>query len=97
MAHEKSGGVNMPNIKSQEKRVITNDKRRLANAKQKTKIKTAVKAVKAAVEANDKDAANVAYATASKYLDQAITSNVYHKNFVSRKKSRLAKAVNSIA
>lgn len=87
----------MPNIKSQEKRVITNDKRRLANAKQKTRIRSAIKAVNAAVEAKDKDAALAAYATASKYLDQSITSNVYHKNLVSRKKSRLAKAINAIA
>ncbi|OCN03683.1 30S ribosomal protein S20 [Erysipelotrichaceae bacterium MTC7] len=86
----------MPNIKSQKKRVITNDKKRLANASQKTKIKTAIKAVASAVEANDKDAAAKAYAEASKQLDRSITSNIHHKNYVSRQKARLAKAVNSV-
>lgn len=87
----------MPNIKSQKKRVITNDKRHLANASQKTKLKTSIKAVKTAVEANDKDAATKAYAVASKNLDKAVSSKIYHKNYASRQKSRLAKAVNAIA
>lgn len=87
----------MPNIKSQEKRVITNDKRHLANASQKTQLKSALKAVAVAVEANDKDAATKAYAVASKNLDRAVTSKIYHKNYASRQKSRLAKAINAIA
>jgi len=87
----------MPNIKSQKKRVITNDKRHLANASQKTRLKSAIKAVITAVEANDKDAAQVAYGVASKHLDKAVSSKIYHKNYAARQKSRLAKAINAIA
>ncbi|MDF9823866.1 small subunit ribosomal protein S20 [Breznakia sp. PF5-3] len=86
----------MPNIKSQKKRVITNDKRHLANASQKTQLRSAIKAVKVAVEANDKAAATEAYALASKNLDKAVSSKIYHKNYASRQKSRLAKAINAI-
>ncbi len=86
----------MPNIKSQKKRVLTNDKRHLANAAQKSKLKTSIKAVLAAVDAKDKDAAVAAYAEASKQLDKATASNIHHKNYASRQKSRLSKAVNNI-
>ena len=87
----------MPNIKSQKKRVITNDKRHLANAAQKSRLKTAIKAVLKAVEANDKSAATSAYAEACKQLDKSVAKNIHHKNYASRQKSRLAKAVNKIA
>ncbi|MFV0382235.1 MAG: 30S ribosomal protein S20 [Breznakia sp.] len=86
----------MPNIKQQKKRVITNNKKNLVNAAQKTKLRTAIKAVHSAIEENDAQAATKAYALASKYLDQAVTSKLYHKNYVSRQKSRLALAVNAI-
>lgn len=87
----------MPNIKSQKKRVKTNNKRNLAAASQKTRLKSSIKAVLQAVEANDKEAANVAYNTASSKLDKAVTSGIHHKNYAQRQKSRLSKAVNSIA
>ncbi|MDD4642334.1 MAG: 30S ribosomal protein S20, partial [Erysipelotrichaceae bacterium] len=32
----------------------------------------------------------------SSKLDKSITSNIHHKNYVSRQKARLSKAVNSI-
>ena len=87
----------MPNIKSQKKRVLTNNKRNLVVTAQKTAVKTAIKKVLAAVEAKDKEAAVNAYNEVSSKLDAAITSGIYHKNYVSRQKSRLSKAVNSIA
>ena len=91
-----NGGVGMSNIKSQKKRALTNEKRRTANVSERTAVKTAIKKVVAAVKANDKEAAVKAYNEANSVLDKASTKHIKKKNYVSRQKSRLAKAVNSI-
>jgi len=86
----------MANIKSQKKRALTNLKRQNAKAGEKSELKTAIKKVLTAVEANDKDAAVKAYNEANKDLDKALVNNIKKKNYVARQKSRLALAVNSI-
>ena len=86
----------MANIKSQKKRALTNEKRRTAHVSERTAVKTAIKKVVAAVKANDKEAAVKAYNEANSVLDKASTKHIKKKNYVSRQKSRLAKAVNSI-
>ena len=55
----------MPQIQSQKKRVKTNNKRNLAVNAQKSALKTAIKNVLSAVEANDKEAAVAALNTAN--------------------------------
>lgn len=87
----------MPQIQSQKKRVLTNNKRNLAVSAQKSALKTAIKAVLAAVEANDKEAAAKAYSVACSKLDKAVAKGIHHKNYASRQKSRLSKAINGIA
>ena len=87
----------MPNIKSQKKRVLTNNKRNASNSSARTELKTAIKNVIAAVDANDKEAAVKAYNVASSKLDKAITSGLHHKNFAARQKARLRNAINKIA
>ena len=87
----------MPNIKSQKKRVITNDKRNLVVASQKSRLRTAIKDVVVAIEANDKETAVKAYNVANSYLDKAVSDKIFKKNYASRQKSRLSKAINSIA
>lgn len=87
----------MPNIKSQKKRVLTNNKKHLANASQRSELKTAIKRVIEAVEKGDKEAAVAAYNIANSKLDKAIASGIHHKNFAARQKSRLATAINKIA
>ena len=87
----------MPNIKSQKKRVLTNNKRHESNVAQRSAIKTSIKKALVAVDANDKEAAMTAYNTANSLLDKAITSGVHHKNYVARQKSRLSHAINKIA
>lgn len=86
----------MANIKSQKKRALTNLKKQNAKAGEKSALKTAIKAVKAAVAANDKEAATVAFNTASKLLDKSIISGIKKKNYVARQKSRLQQAINNI-
>ena len=87
----------MPNIKSQKKSVLTNNKRNASNSSARTELKTAIKNVIAAVDANDKEAAVKAYNVASSKLDKAITSGLHHKNFAARQKARLSNAINKIA
>ncbi len=87
----------MPQIQSQKKRVKTNNKRTLAVTSQKSALKTAIKKVLAAVDAKDKDAALSAYNVASSKLDKAVAKGIHHKNYAKRQKSRLAKAINTIA
>ncbi len=86
----------MANIKSQKKRALTNKKSEARNLGQKTEVKTAIKNVLNAVNAKDAEAAKVAYNNANSVLDKAVSSGIKKKNYASRQKSRLAKAVNSI-
>ncbi len=87
----------MPNIKSQKKRVLTNNKRNQAVSAQKSALKTAVKHVLEAVAANDKALATEKLSVAFSKLDKAVSSGLHHKNYATRQKARLAKAVNSVA
>ena len=86
----------MANIKQQMKRNLTNEKRRLQNASFKSSLKTALKAVDAAVANKDVEGAKVALALACKKLDKAVTKGILHKNNVARHKSALCKKVNSL-
>ena len=86
----------MANIKSAKKRILTSEKKAAANKAVKSQVKTAVKKVRSAVEAGDKEAAKAALINASSVIDKAETKGVIHKNNASRKVSRLASAVNKI-
>lgn len=86
----------MPNIKSQVKRVATNDKARNRNASFKTRVKTAIKKVELAVAAKDKEAAKLALVDAISLLDKAVGRGIYHANKVANKKSALQTAVNEL-
>jgi len=86
----------MANIKQQIKRIRTNEKARQFNASFKSSMKTAIKAVHAAVEAKDVEKAQAALAYAYKKLDKAQAKGIVHKNYVARHKSSLATMVNSI-
>ncbi len=86
----------MANIKQQIKRVGTNEKARKANVAFKSSLKTAMKAVYAAVEAKDPAQAQTALSFAYKKLDKAQSKHIVHKNYVARHKSALATAVNRL-
>ncbi len=87
----------MANIKSAKKRVLVAARNAEKNKAIKTGVKTAVKKVNAAIEANDKTAAQEALTAATAIIDKACSKGVYHKNTASRKVSRLAAAVNKMA
>ncbi len=86
----------MANIKSQKKRVLTNEKARQRNNSVKAELRTAIRAVKSAIRSSDKEAASSAQAVASRKLDQAATKGVIHKNNAANRKSAMAKKVGSL-
>ena len=86
----------MPNIKSAIKRVGVIEKKTLRNNMIKSAYKTAVKSFEAAVEAGDKAKAVEALKFAVKKVDQACTKGVIKANTASRKKSNLAKKLNTL-
>ena len=86
----------MANIKSAKKRILVAEKRAARNKSIRSRVKTAVKKVYAAIEAKDKDAAAAALKNATSELSRAVSKGVYHKNTSSRKISRLSQAVNKM-
>lgn len=86
----------MPNIKSAIKRVSIIETKTAQNNMVKTAYKTAVKNFKLAVEKGNKEEAQKAFVTATKKVDQACTKGVIKKNTASRKKSSLAKLLNTM-
>jgi len=89
--------LNLANIKSAKKRISVIETKTLRNKMIKSKVKTLVKKVDAAVAANDKAAAGAALSEAVVAIDKAAAKGVYHKNTAARKVSRITKAVNKIA
>ncbi|MEE1621150.1 30S ribosomal protein S20 [Zafaria sp. Z1313] len=83
----------MANIKSQKKRILTNEKARVRNAAIKSELKTLIRSVNTAVESADKDAASTALATANRKLDKAVSKGVIHKNQAANRKSAISKKV----
>ncbi|MCQ2518017.1 MAG: 30S ribosomal protein S20 [Lachnospiraceae bacterium] len=87
----------MANIKSAKKRILVAQTRADRNKAIRSAVKTSVKKVYAAIEANDKAAAQAALLEATSKIDKATSKGVYHKNYASRKISRLNLAVNKMA
>ncbi len=86
----------MANIKQQQKRVLTNEKRRQRNKSVRSAARTEMRKFREAVEAGDKAAAEAQLRVASRKLDKAVTKGVFHRNNAANKKSRMAKALNQM-
>ncbi|WP_379966116.1 30S ribosomal protein S20 [Ectobacillus sp. sgz5001026] len=86
----------MANIKSAIKRASLSEERRAHNASIKSEMRSAVKTAEAVLENKDVENAKSALLAAAKKLDKAATKGLIHKNAAARKKSRLAKRLNSI-
>ena len=87
----------MANIKSAKKRILVNQTKAERNKAIKSKGKTSIKKVYAAIDANDAEAAKAALKDATVEIDKAASKGVYHKKNASRKVSRLSVAVNKLA
>lgn len=87
----------MPNIKSAKKRVLITAKNRAINVSRSSALKTSLKKVTNAINANDAGAAQANFQEAIKTLDSFARKGVIHKNQAARRKSRLAKKINAMA
>ena len=87
----------LANIKSAKKRVITSQVRAERNKAVKSRVKTYIKKVEAAVAAGDKAAANEALPVAIAEIEKAASKGIFHKNAAARKVSHITKAVNAMA
>lgn len=86
----------MANIKSQLKRIKTNQKATERNRAYKSEIRTAIRKTRDAVAAGDKAAAEANLRVASRKLDKAVSKGVIHLNQAANRKSKLASKVASI-
>ncbi len=83
----------MANIKSAKKRVLVIQTKTERNKAARSRVKTFIKKVNAAVEGGDKAAAEEALRAAVSEISKAESKGVYHANTASRKIGRLSKAV----
>jgi len=84
------------NIKSQKKRILTNERRRMRNKSVKSSLHTAIRAFRAAAADGDKDKAAELLVSTSRKLDKAASKGVIHKNQAANKKSALAQSLNKL-
>jgi len=83
----------MANIKSARKRAKQADLRRAHNMSLRTEVRTAIKNVKKAVAAGNKDNAAKALTESQRVIDRIVAKGVLHRNAGDRHKSRLAHAL----
>lgn len=81
----------MANIKSQLKRIGTNEKARLRNKAVKSSVRTAIRKFRAAADAGDTATVAPLLRDASRALDKAASKGVIHANQAANKKSALAR------
>ena len=86
----------MANIKSQLKRIKTNEKARLRNKAVKSSLKTAVRKVREAADGGDVETVTARLREASRQLVKAVSKGVIHKNQAANRKSALAKRAASL-
>lgn len=87
----------MPNHVSAEKRDRQNSKRNAINTTNRTKLRTAVKKLRAAIATKNVSTAQELLPTTISALDKAIQKGVIHRNTAARHKSRLTSHVNELA
>ncbi len=81
---------------SSKKRIRQNERRREINKTRRSAVKTAVRKFKDAVHAGSVESAEQAYRRATKLLDQTSAKGTVHRNATARRKSRLAKRLNTL-
>ena len=86
----------MANIKSKQKRILTNEKARQRNKAVRSAVRTEIRKFRAAVAEGDKAAAEKQLRVASRALDKSVSKGVFHRNNAANKKSRMAARLNAM-
>jgi small subunit ribosomal protein S20 len=84
------------NIKSQIKRIRTNEVARQRNKSVRSSLRTAIRNFRAAADSGDREQALAALQDASRKLDKAASSGVIHRNQAANKKSAMAARANAL-
>ena len=79
----------MPNHKSAEKRVRQNERRRVVNRSNRTKLRTSVKNLRSALKGGDATQVGALLPRTVSEIDKAVQKGVLHRNAAARHKSRL--------
>jgi small subunit ribosomal protein S20 len=87
----------MANHKSAEKRVRQNVKRNEINRSNRSKLRTQIKKLRAAVAASDKSLSGELLNPTVSVIDKAVNKGLIHKNTAARYKSRLTKHVAEVS
>jgi small subunit ribosomal protein S20 len=87
----------MANHKSAEKRVRQNVRRNEVNRRNRSRLRTQIKNLRAAIEAGNQDEAKTLLTKAVSVIDKAIQKGVLHRNAAARYKSRLTSTVNGMS
>jgi small subunit ribosomal protein S20 len=85
------------NIKSQKKRNLQNERRRVRNKSVRSALKTEAKKARAAAVGDDLEGAQAQARAAARDLDKAASQGVIHKRTAARRKSRLARELSRAA
>ena len=86
----------MAQIKSQKKRILTNEKAHIANSTAKSALRTTIKKVRVAVAAKDLALAENLHKAAYSSIDKAVSDGLEHQNAANRQKATLSKLVDTI-
>ena len=86
----------MANIKSSKKRAKQAVVRNARNAAQRSMLRTAVKKVLKAIDANDAAGAKAAFDVAQPILDRFSARGLIHRNKAARHKSRLSARIKAL-
>ena len=87
----------MANSKQAIKRARQNSDRYKLRHAHRSVVRTAIKAVRADIETQDKTKATESFKKAQKVIDTAASKKVIHKNAAARTKSRLSKAIKELS
>ena len=87
----------MPNHKSAEKRVRQNEKRRMINRAHRTKVRTYIKKLRAALDGGEGEDIQKVLPETISVIDKSVQKGVLHKNAAARYKSRLTARANQAA
>lgn len=87
----------MANSPQARKRAIQNEKRRVRNVAQRSRMRTFVKKALRVIEQGKLDEARTAFRMAESVIDKVANKGVVHKNTAARTKSRLAARLKALS
>ena len=86
----------MANSPQSRKRARQAETRRRRNASQRSRVRTYIKKVQAAIASGDSEQASTALAEATPIIDRTAAKGIMHKNKAARHKSRLSAGIKAI-